>query len=172
VADFDRRLVAGATTLRGWHLHGLDLRAHDAVLGRLDVFGAVFVGCDLGDPTGLEARGAVVLPRFTGVPVETGRTGLYTARELYDTPRYTDSLDARVYAWSQRPEDRETSLTRALHDHAVDDALAAWVHERRLVGVMGGHALVRGSEGYAAAARLGRALGSTHVVATGGGPGR
>ena len=36
---------------------------------------------------------------------------------------------------------------------------------------MGGHALARGSEAYAAAARLGRALGSTHVVATGGGPG-
>ncbi len=171
LTDLDRRLGAGATTLRGWRLHGLDLSAHEGVLRRLDVYGAVFVGCELGDPSDLEARGAIVLLRQPAVPVETDRGSLYTARELYDTPRYADSLDARVYAWSQLPVDREASLARALHDHAVDDALEAWAHGRRLVGVMGGHALVRGSEGYAAAARLGRALGSTHVVATGGGPG-
>jgi len=37
--------------------------------------------------------------------------------------------------------------------------------------VMGGHAAQRGSREYADAARLGHALGATHVVATGGGPG-
>ena len=36
---------------------------------------------------------------------------------------------------------------------------------------MGGHALERGSAGYADAARLGMAIGAGHVVATGGGPG-
>jgi predicted Rossmann-fold nucleotide-binding protein len=171
MADFDRRLHAGATAMRGWHLHGLDLRALGEVLDQLEVFGAVFVGCELADPDGLEARGAVVLPRLPDVPVEIDRATLYSARELYDTPRYAGSLDARVYAWSQQPVDRDASLARALHDHAVDDALEAWVRDRRVVGVMGAHTLVRGSEPYADAARLGRALGTTHVVATGGGPG-
>jgi predicted Rossmann-fold nucleotide-binding protein len=36
---------------------------------------------------------------------------------------------------------------------------------------MGGHTALRGSEEYAAAARLGRLLGRSHTVATGGGPG-
>ena len=36
---------------------------------------------------------------------------------------------------------------------------------------MGGHAALRGSPEYADAARLGRLLGGTHTVATGGGPG-
>ena len=36
---------------------------------------------------------------------------------------------------------------------------------------MGGHALVRGSHGYADAARLGRLLGRDALLATGGGPG-
>jgi predicted Rossmann-fold nucleotide-binding protein len=36
---------------------------------------------------------------------------------------------------------------------------------------MGGHAAVRGSQEYDDAARLGRLLGATHTVATGGGPG-
>ena len=59
----------------------------------------------------------------------------------------------------------------ALHDHHVDEALEAWVAGRSLVGVMGGHALARGSEEYAAAARLGHGLGDGLTVATGGGPG-
>jgi predicted Rossmann-fold nucleotide-binding protein len=42
---------------------------------------------------------------------------------------------------------------------------------RDVVGVMGGHALERGSPTYADAARLGHALGSRLTVATGGGPG-
>ncbi len=62
-------------------------------------------------------------------------------------------------------------MAKALHDHAVDEALADWVAGRRLVGVMGGHALERGTDGYRDAARLGRLLGAGHVVATGGGPG-
>jgi predicted Rossmann-fold nucleotide-binding protein len=171
LADLDRRLAAGATTMRGWHLHDLDLRGHDEALAGVDVAGVVLVSCDLTDQAALEARGAVVLPHITGVPVDTGRSSLYTGRELYDTAAYADSLDARAYAWSRLPADREDSLARALHDHAVDDALLDWVRDRRLVGVMGGHTLGRGTEEYAAAARLGRALGESRVVATGGGPG-
>ena len=38
-------------------------------------------------------------------------------------------------------------MAKALHDHAVDVALTDWVAGRRLVGVMGGHALERGTAG-------------------------
>ena len=53
----------------------------------------------------------------------------------------------------------------------MDEALTAWLAGRSLVGVMGGHALVRGEAAYADAARLGALLGRGHTVATGGGPG-
>lgn len=102
---------------------------------------------------------------------EPVRSSLYSADELYDTERYADSLDARAYAESRHPATREAALARALHDHAIDLALAAWIGDRRLVGVMGGHRLQRDEPGYAAAARLGAALGGELVVATGGGPG-
>ncbi|GAB2449902.1 LOG family protein [Nocardioides hungaricus] len=110
-------------------------------------------------------------PRAVPSSTEPVRTSLYTAGELYDTERYADSLDARAYADSRRPVTREAALARALHDHAIDLALEAWIGERRLVGVMGDHRLERGHPGYAATARLGASLGSRHVVATGGGPG-
>ena len=69
------------------------------------------------------------------------------------------------------PEDGARAIARALHDHAIDEALMAWLAGRHLVGVMGGHALKRGETTYADAALLGHLLGGDHVVATGGGPG-
>jgi predicted Rossmann-fold nucleotide-binding protein len=107
----------------------------------------------------------------SGVPVDCYRSSLYTADELYDTPAYADSLDERAHAWALQPPSPRDSLVQALHDHAVDEALTAWLTGRSLVGVMGGHALVRGEAAYADAARLGALLGRGHTVATGGGPG-
>jgi predicted Rossmann-fold nucleotide-binding protein len=104
-------------------------------------------------------------------PVDPDRTRLYAPADLYDAPDYADSLDARAYAWSRQPRDHDRARVRALHDFAIDEALDAWIEGRHIVGVMGGHDAGRGTVQYAEAARLGHALSSTHVVATGGGPG-
>lgn len=172
--ELDARLAAGTTSLSGWRVRGVDLSERgEAVLGRR-VAGALFLGCTFapGDAERLGAAGALVLPALADVPLDVYRAGLYTAADLYDAPRYADSLDARAYAWSQQRGGPDDSLAKALHDHAIDEALTAWVAGRRLVGVMGGHALQRGQAGYADAARLGRLLGAGGLtVATGGGPG-
>jgi predicted Rossmann-fold nucleotide-binding protein len=177
LAAFDRRTAAGARSLSGWRLRGLDLTERSGVLADCHVAGATFLGCTFaaGDAARAEAGGALVLPEIPDVPVDPYRERLYSPADLYDTPAYADSVDARAYAWSQQSEDPEALLAQALHDHAVDvaleEALAGWRRTRRVVGVMGGHALQRDNETYADAARLGRALGAAHVVATGGGPG-
>ena len=124
-----------------------------------------------GDPAALVADLERWLTAHPQVPVDVARSSLYSAAELYDAPAYADGLDARAYAWSRRPRGREAALVRALHDHAIDLALDQWREGKRIVGVMGGHDVLRGSAEYAAAVRLGRALGAEHVVATGGGPG-
>jgi predicted Rossmann-fold nucleotide-binding protein len=173
LADFDRRVAAGAASLRGWRLRELDLTGRSPELGRLRLAGATFLGCRFapGDAERGETRGALVLPRIAEVPVDVYRSRLYTAAELYDTPDYRSSLDARAYAWSQQRGGPDDALARTLHDHAIDEALEAWLRGKHLVGVMGGHAVERGEPAYAAAARLGRLLGESHVVVTGGGPG-
>src|SRR5689334_1255248 len=104
------------------------------------------------------------------LPVDPCRHGLYTAAELYDTDEYAASRDARAFEWSHE-QTTSNSLAWAVHDHAVDEALEAWVHGRRLVGIMGGHATRRGEPAYAEAARFGHAVGGDLTVATGGGPG-
>ena len=173
LGDLDQRVADGARSLSGWRLRGLDLTEHGKVLEHHRVSGATFIGCTFapGDQRAVEARGALVLPELRDSPVDPYRPGLYTAEELYDTESYAESLDARAYAWSQAPWQRDAALARALHDHAIDDALTAWVEGRDLVGLMGGHAAQRGEPEYAEAARLGHRLGASLVVATGGGPG-
>ncbi len=171
--ELDRRLAAGASSLQGWRLRRLDLTGHAEALGRCRLRGATFLGCTFatGDAERVEAHGGLVLPELTEAPVDVYRADLYTPEELYDDPDYRRSLDARAYAWSQRPPSSEDALAEALHDHAIDSALAAWTRPRHLVGVMGGHAAERGQPAYADAARLGRDLAQHAVVATGGGPG-
>jgi predicted Rossmann-fold nucleotide-binding protein len=171
--EFDRRVAAGASRLSGWRVRHVDLSGRSEVLARLRVAGATFLGCTFasGDEEHLERGGALVLPTLTVAPVDVYRSRLYTPEELYDSTPYAGSLDGRAYAWSQTPGGADDALARSLHDHAVDEALAAWVRGKHLVGVMGGHATERGDPAYAEAARLGHALGAGHVVATGGGPG-
>jgi predicted Rossmann-fold nucleotide-binding protein len=173
-------LGRGATSMSGWHVQGLDLHDHTEQLRGLDAEGALFLGCRFGDDGDgraveeeLRERGALIFPVVPDVPVDAYRTGVYSPAELYDglERSYEATADARIYAWSNG-DGVDRSLAKALHDHAVDDALRDHVAGRRLVGVMGGHALRRDTEEYAAAARLGHALARGGLtVCTGGGPG-
>lgn len=173
VDDFDRRLARGARNLQGWRCRSLDLRGRGAELRASRVTGAMFLGCRFDDSVeaDVEARGAVVFPTLPDVPLDLYRGELYTATELYGTGPYASSLDARGYAWAESGLDRDGQLAATLHDHAIDEALATWVAGRSVVGVMGGHAVVRGTPEFEDAVRLGRMLGARHTVATGGGPG-
>jgi predicted Rossmann-fold nucleotide-binding protein len=185
LASFDRLVAAGAVKAHGWHAQSLDLRGRSAALTRLDVAGAMFLGCtfDDGMEASLRSRGALIFPRLQGVPFNPYRSALYTPAELYaglaGAP-YEDLPDARIYHWSIQPgrEHRvDATLASSLHDHAIGDALDELLRTgpwsgKHIVGVMGGHAAQRGSPGYAGAARLGRLLvRDGHIVATGGGPG-
>jgi len=174
--ELDRLVAAGATSMRHWRLQSLDLRERGDVLRRLDARGALLLGCRLDPDTEehLRRHGALLFPRVPHVPVDPYRAGLYSPEELYAglADGYDATPDARAYAWSRGSTDLADQLAQALHDHAIDDALTEFAAPRRLVGVMGGHAVERDADEYAAAARLGRDLARTGLtVATGGGPG-
>lgn len=177
-----RLLLAGQPSLDGWLVQSVDLRDRAVELSRVDPGGAVFLGCHL--PTGAEAevraRGGLVFPRLPSLPFDPYRAGLYTADELYGRragrpDAYEDTPDATIYAWSLRHLHLSAadSLAMALHDHAISDGLDDSLPDpRRLVGVMGGHATLRGTRAYREAVGLGAELARAgHVVVTGGGPG-
>ena len=179
--EFDRYVGDGTRTLRGFHLQSLDLTGRAAELARVEVSGAVFLGCRFpagegpGGELDVRRRGGLVFPAVPDVPFDPYRSTLYTPAELYAGLEhgYAATLDAAAYAWSRGPRTLDQSLAMALHDHAMDDAVEEYAAGHRIVGVMGGHAVRRDAPTYLAAARLGRDLAQSGelTVLTGGGPG-
>ena len=173
------RAQATTGSMSGWQVQGLDLTSvEDALLG-LAPRGALFLGCTLSDETAdrLRSGGALLFPEVPDVPFDPWRPALYTSAELYDglDEGYAHTTDATVYAWSQQVHAHASLkdlLAQSLHDGSIDDALHELVRGRRIIGVMGGHALTRDHPDYAAAAHLARELAAAgFTVATGGGPG-
>ncbi|MGY2875422.1 putative Rossmann-fold nucleotide-binding protein [Marmoricola sp. URHA0025 HA25] len=175
LAELDELVSHGTTSLAGVHLQSVDLSGRADVLARLEVSRAVFLGCRFTprSEADIRARGALVFPSVPDLPFDPYRGALYTPAELYRglEDGYAATLDAVTYAWSVSPRSLDRSLAMALHDHAIDDAVEEFAAGRRLVGVMGGHAVPRDSPAYLAAARLGQDLGSRFTVLSGGGPG-
>ncbi|MGL5817046.1 MAG: LOG family protein [Phycicoccus sp.] len=174
-------VLADGASLRGSRLQDLDLTGHEAaLLARTDYDGAVVLGGRL-SPTldvHLRAHGALVFPGEESLPVNPYRATLYQPHELYAGLRehgYHATPDARAYHWwrdGALHHDAYVTLLRAVHDDSMSDALSEVLDAAPVVGVMGGHALARGTAGYESAARLGHALAAAGlVVATGGGPG-
>jgi predicted Rossmann-fold nucleotide-binding protein len=169
------------TPLRGLRLQDLDLTGHEEeLLGRTDVEGMVVLGGRMTATleTHLRANGALVFPTDPSAPVNPYRSSLYQPHELYDgldEHGYEATADARAYHWARDgslEHDAFVTLLRAIHDDSITDALDEFIGGMPTVGVMGGHALERGSERFAGAALLGHRLASAGLaVVTGGGPG-
>jgi predicted Rossmann-fold nucleotide-binding protein len=175
---FDRHIV-NARRLNGWFVQSLDLTGRTDVLLGVDPHGAVFLGCLFAPAAEEHLRrfGALLFPRLPDLPFDPYRASLYDATELYGTGGYPASADAAIYAWSRAASTRglTENLATTLHDHAITDALndaTAGLDPTLVVGVMGGHALLRGDDAYRAAAQLaGTLTAADRTVITGGGPG-
>ncbi len=171
-------------SMAGWFVQDLDLSDRSESLLTAKPQGAVFLGCQIAHEVedSLRDRGALVFPEIVGLPFDPYRAHLYTAAELYADVAgggsYADSPDARSNAWrvaQGTPPDVVATLAMSLHDHSIGDALLDAVdriNRAHVVGVMGGHDVVRGSSAYEDAAKLGLALTRAGMtVFTGGGPG-
>ncbi|MFJ3717799.1 LOG family protein [Streptomyces sp. NPDC090057] len=178
LAEFDE-VVAAHGTLTRFRVQAVDLTARTDQLLTADTAGAVFLGCPMEPEAAAHVRsaGALVFPPIPGLPFDPYRGFAYTPDELFASldDGYEATPDARAYAWFQRTKadgDVFASMLRAVHDDSVSDALDELLAGARVVGVMGGHAMARGTTEYAGAARLGRELTRAgFTVATGGGPG-
>ncbi|WP_046727852.1 LOG family protein [Streptomyces humi] len=178
LAEFDE-VVAEHGTLAQYRVQAVDLTDRTDVLLTTDTTGAVFLGCPMTAEAAARvgASGALVFPPVPDLPFDPYRAFAYTPDELFESlaEGYEATPDARSYAWFQRTGadgDIFASMLRSIHDDAVSDALDELLADARVVGVMGGHAMARGTAEYAGAARLGRELARAgYTVATGGGPG-
>ncbi|GAA1390628.1 hypothetical protein [Luteococcus peritonei] len=182
-AELDAHLQR-ASSLARCIVQSVDLTGRGAQLATVEVRGALFLGCTMTveEESALRHRGALVFPALPELPFNPYQPRLYTPEDLYDAVLdggdYAASRDALVYAWTlkQGPQpDLDATLSTALHDHAVSDALdelCLATEADRSIGIMGGHAAARGSQDYLSAARLaGELTRGGRLVMTGGGPG-
>ncbi|WP_127544636.1 LOG family protein [Actinoplanes sp. OR16] len=176
-------------TLAGLVVLGLRLDRDPPDLSDVDVHDTLFVGCEFSGPDAeidLIRRGAHVVPPLDGLPYPTHPAVLYTPEDLaqgfaeggfagmYDTVVY----DHFVAHGGAVPTVRE-AVAQRLHDAGIDNALgkslAAWAAahgQRGAIGIMGGHAALRGSDAYRMAASLAQRLAAGgRLIVTGGGPG-
>ncbi|MGW7578382.1 LOG family protein [Streptomyces sp. NPDC054765] len=176
--EFDRVVAAGS--LAGHRVQSVDLTDRTFALLGTDTTESVFLGCAMEPDAAAKVRagGALVFPPVPDLPFDPYRGSLYGPDELFEGLRengYDATPDARSYRWFEETKtdgDIFASMLRSIHDDAVSDALDEHLAGAQVVGIMGGHALERGSAAYAGAARLGRRLTRSGLtVATGGGPG-
>ncbi|MFB7090654.1 LOG family protein [Streptomyces sp. NPDC056296] len=178
LAEFDS-VVSAHGALTHYRVQAVDLTARTDALMSADPTGAVFLGCPMAPEAAARVRsaGALVFPLIPGLPFDPYRGRVYSPDELYARldEGYEATPDALAYDWFQQTKadgDVFASMLRAIHDDAVSDAIDELLAGARVVGVMGGHAMARGTRSYAGAARLGRELARAgFTVATGGGPG-
>ncbi|AJF67537.1 LOG family protein [Streptomyces vietnamensis] len=179
LAEFDAAL-ARPGSLAGQRIQSVDLTGRTFALLTAATAEAVFLGCPMEPEAAAKVRadGALVFPPVPELPFDPYRARLYTPEELFAgiaETGYESTPDFLAYAWFGRTRadgDILSSILRSLHDDAVSDALDEHLDGAPVVGVMGGHAMGRGTEAYAGAARLGMSLARAGLtVATGGGPG-
>lgn len=110
---------------------------------------------------------------------------LYSPEELYegykigDPDSYQDSYDGIVYKhylkMGKKAINIKETLARSLHDHSITDCMDEFLSqydERALVGVMGGHGILRTDESYKQIALLCKTLTEQgFLLISGGGPG-
>ena len=86
-------------------VHGLDFQQTPILWQKIDVRGAVFLGCKFGgnDESLLVGRGALVFPGFRNLPYDPYRSTLYTPAELF----------------ASRGDENGRSLDRRIYDHFV-----------------------------------------------------
>lgn len=185
VADLEASLNRG-DSLEGVAIQGVDLRGVDA-FASADLKGTVLLGCQMTEAQAGHAHesGALVFPEFQTGPFKPFRNALYTPAELYegfdpaDPDTYDNTLDAKVYRhWNEtggpHPGSILETLARRIHDHAITDSLDELIADgpRKVVAIMGGHGVARGSAQYLRVARISRELTRLgFFMVSGGGPG-
>lgn len=119
------------------------------------------------------------------VPYNIFRSSLYNADDLYagyclgKPESYADSYDHKVYQYYLRngktPTRVKETLARTLHDHSMSNALNDFlktIDEKQVVGIMGGHGLLRTEEAYKRIVSVSKELAENGcLMISGGGPG-
>lgn len=148
-------------------------------------YDCLFLGCTIPEAMRCNIDNSCLVFPDISMPYRVYPAQLYSASTLYDgyDPDKPESIagsyDTKVYSHyisngHRAPDIRET-LTRAIHDHSISDALhdlLSLYDERMVVAIMGGHSMLRTDANYRKVALIAKHL-TEHgrLMVSGGGPG-
>ena len=145
----------------------------------------LFLGCKLPEDFQRSLnKSNLIFPKLDA-PYDIYRGFLYSANSLYrgyDPDReetFEECFDTKVYrhylATGKAPIDLRETLCRSLHDHSMTNALKDYLsqyHEAQVVGIMGGHALLRTDPFYRKIVYLSKRMTELgFIMVSGGGAG-
>ena len=145
----------------------------------------IFLGCKI-DPGIVDEiiyKGALVFPPIDGLPYKAFRNSLYCPEDLTDgfengnPDSIKNMFDTKVFdhfvsTGKSNPQSIYESFARRLHDHSITDALDEFIEGKKVIAVMGGHAVLRNEQEFLDVALLSMKLTeSGYLLTSGGGPG-
>ena len=133
----------------------------------------------------IEALKEIIAQPSFRMPFDIFREHLYAAESLYKgyvlgkPDSYKDCYDQQVYShylkMGKTTTDIKETLARTLHDHSMTNAMSdflAHFDERQVVGIMGGHGLLRTDDAYRQIVTVSKTLAEHDcLMVSGGGPG-
>ncbi|MBU2951023.1 hypothetical protein KO493_09970 [Tamlana agarivorans] len=181
--DFENWINSGVKTPMA--LQELNLLAYDAKIFKHTFEDSMFLGCDLTNEAAghIIKTGGMVISNRKDVPFKMHKAKLYSVEELFkgfdinSKGGYKDTFDYKVYKdyvenGMETPASIHISLARRLHDHSITDALYELIEGRKVVAIMGGHAMERQDPYYLEIAKISRTLTRKgYLMVSGGGPG-
>ena len=145
----------------------------------------LFMGCRFTKEMKALIDGTNLVFSHIDVPFNAFRNTLYTADTLYEgyelgnPDSYKNCFDNKVYQHYLRmgktATDVKETLARTLHDRAISDCvheLLSHYDERKIIGIMGGHGLLRTDPMYRKIVCISKQLTERgYLMVSGGGPG-
>ena len=133
----------------------------------------------------VEALKEIIAQPSFRMPFDIFREHLYSAEELYKgylsgkPESFKNCYDQQVYRHylntGKSATDIKETLGRTLHDHSMTNAMndfLAHFDEKQVVGIMGGHGLLRNEEAYRQVVMVSKSLAENGcLMMSGGGPG-
>ena len=163
----------------------IDLREHTLNLLSEPLTNCIFLGCKI-DPGVVDEiiyKGALVFPPIEGLPYKAFKNTLYSPEDLtagldINNPGSINKMfDTLVFehflaTGRSNPPAIKESFSRRLHDHSITDSLDEFLVGKKVVAIMGGHAVKRNENEFEDVANLTKILTEHgYILASGGGPG-
>lgn len=166
-------------------VQSVDLTGMEQYILSAEISGCIFLGCKMTEKIRDHLyRDNFIFPSLD-VPYKMYPNTLYNKDSLYNNydrkrpETFNQTYDKIVYdhyiKTGKESGDIEETLARRLHDHGITDSLLEFIEkydEKKLVAIMGGHALERGAGQYVQVAEIAKTLAEKdYLMLSGGGPG-